>query len=69
MKVKLQHNMAEAAEKQEFEVEIAGLTAADAGKILVVGSNGKATLLALPADAATKTYTLKAVNGVLTWSV
>ena len=68
MKFEVRHEMAQGAAKETFEMDPANLSATDAGKIFVVNSYGKLVLLALPADAATKTYTLKAVNGVLTWA-
>ena len=35
--------------------------------ILVPKDSANINILPLPSDASTKTYTLKAVNGVLTW--
>lgn len=54
--------------------ELPDFVVGDGGKHLAVKADGSGVewvapfaLPALPADAATKTYALQAVNGVLTW--
>lgn len=61
----------EAKGKATLNAELPEAKVADKGKAVVVDQTGKYGLAlvipALPEDAASKTYVLNAVNGVLTW--